>query len=156
MPDEWVELLQDDDDADAAHKSAQHGVGDIAHVFAEFYQTEQYLEHPAEDARQGHAYQHGGEAAAACGESAAHEGGGDDCHRACGAADLAVCAAEECGEETEQGGADQSGVGSHRGCVGVGYAAECLYAECQGQWQCHDAGSDASEEVAFEVFGSDQ
>ena len=88
-------MLNNDDDADTAHKARKDRVGNIADIFAYLDDAEEYLEQAAEQACQRHADKHGSKIAARAGPGPCHEGGGDHGHRAGRSANLTVCAAKE-------------------------------------------------------------
>ena len=149
--DEGVELLQDDDDTDTAHEAGKDGVGNIADVFAQLDDAEEDLEESAEETRQSHADEHGGDVALRTGPGTADEGGCHHGHGTCRAADLAVSAAEEGSEETEHGCTDKTCQSASRSGGGVVDAAKSLNTECQCEGKSDNASSYAAKNVAFDV-----
>ena len=113
-------MLEDDNDANAAHKTREDRVGDVADIFAEFDDAEKYLEEAAEDGCQSHGDENSGKnqvgrVAGEClsgGNGTGDEGCGDDGHGAGGTGNLAVGATEESGEESEEGGASEAYIGT--------------------------------------------
>ena len=91
---ERIDLLQDDDHADTAHETREHGIGYVAHILADANHAEEHLKESAEHSGQCHGDDHGREIAARCGPRGAHQRSGNHRHRSCGTTNLRVCAPE--------------------------------------------------------------
>ena len=161
--DEGIELLEDDDDADTAHETREDGVGDVAYILTDADDAEQYLEKSAEDACKAHVDDDACECCfgveaclLCCRPCSADDAGGDDGHRARRTADLAVGAAEDGCEESEECGTDKSGKGTHAAGTWSVNAAEGLDAKGKGKWKSHDTGGDTTENVALQIVGRDK
>ena len=148
---EGIKLLQDDDDADAAHEAREDGIRYVADILAYLDEAKENLEEAAEDGGKSHGEHNLGDAAVGGRPGAGDEGGGDDGHGTRGTANLAVGTAEESGEESEEHSSGETHIGADGGCRGVGNAREGLYAEGQGEMEGDNAGGDTAEEVAFYI-----
>ena len=152
-PQQRINLLHDNDDANTAHKAGKDGIGDIADVLADFEDAEQDLEQAAEDGGEGHAHD---DSFDAVGLAGGPDGGDEGCrnhrHRAGGAADLGGGAAEKGGEEAEHHCARQAGQGTDGADIADFLHtdhAKRLNTEGQSQRQGHNTGGQSAKNITF-------
>ena len=150
---ERIKLLQNYDDPDAAHESGQHRIGNIPHILADFQNSEQHLEHAAEQS--GHRHGQQNLSKIGVGRSrphARHQSGGNNSHRSRRTADLGMGSPEQRGKKAQHGCAHQTGQRPNGSRSRIVNAAKCLNTECQSQGQCHDSRSNPTEKIPFPFF----
>ena len=147
----WIKLLQDDNDTDTTHKTAENGIRYITDIFADFDEAKENLEKSTENGGKGHRDKDLGEGSSRGGPRAGDKGGGNDGHWTRRTRNLTVGTAEEGGKEAEEHSSSESYIGSERSGVGTVDTTEGLYTEGQCQRQRNDTGGNAAEEVAFEI-----
>ena len=133
MTEKGVDLQDDDDHADAAHKARNHRVGHQADVVADPEHAEGDLKDPGQ-------YHRGEDQADIAGQTR-EKAGEHHHHRPRGARDIGRCAAEQCGEETHEDRA-----------VHTGHGAESRgHAKGERQGNGHHAGGQAAVNITAQV-----